>query len=509
MSDLAGALETKSFGALHVKNAEQGEVTAVVATLSVVDRDGDALLPGAFPEQSGVKISAYGHNVVLDGAAPVGKGTISVVGNKAVFHGNYFMSTEAGREAFHTVKELGSDGDWSFGFPPSVQTTELTAEWRAKGARRLITGIRPLEVSPVFRGAGIGTGTVAAKGTRSDAHLRHGVGAFVSKNLADRGWRLQNGGEGLPLYAAEMKARGDLPLALELPANDPLRLCAEYIVKHASALAGCTTVPAVQFVAGKGAVPGGWRGEVFPNDAGGLVPLVVINAEAIGDDLSILAEVCCHEPRHLAQATLGLRDEADADAFAATHAAALLAEFKALQAPRRTPFGGSSLEPAFNPRLLYELPRPKPRRTEFSYDRQSMVAAKYQTGMWQPTSTVGEAAWQRLDRFASYLFSAALRYNGGNPTAWQGNYDALASAYAYAAGGRSNITPAYSRELAINFGVNDLYGRLAEVIQLENQLGEDQLRIFRAAHGAEATPTSAQIRAIMPPRLPQPVRGET
>ena len=32
MSDLAGALETKSFGALHVKNAEQGEVTAIVAT---------------------------------------------------------------------------------------------------------------------------------------------------------------------------------------------------------------------------------------------------------------------------------------------------------------------------------------------------------------------------------------------------------------------------------------------------------------------------------------------
>ena len=42
-------IETKAFGALEIKDAEQGEVTAVVATLGVVDRDGDVLLPGAFP----------------------------------------------------------------------------------------------------------------------------------------------------------------------------------------------------------------------------------------------------------------------------------------------------------------------------------------------------------------------------------------------------------------------------------------------------------------------------
>ncbi len=172
MSDLTGALEleTKSFGALEIKDAEQGEVTAIVATLSVVDKDGDVLLPGSFPPTAPVKISFYGHDVVMDGAAPVGKGTITVQGDKAIFQGRFFMSTDRGREAFHTVKELGPDSEWSFGYPRQVQTQELSKEWRAKGARRVIAGIQPIEASPVFRGAGIGTGTVMAK-ARSNRDL--------------------------------------------------------------------------------------------------------------------------------------------------------------------------------------------------------------------------------------------------------------------------------------------------------------------------------------------------
>ncbi len=158
-----GELETKAFGALEIKDAEQGEVTAVVATLGVVDKDGDVLLPGSFPPSASVKMSAYGHDVVMDGAAPVGKGTITVQGDKAVFQGRFFMTTERGREAFRTVKELGADGEWSFGFPRHVKTEELTTEWRGKGARRIIAGLEPMEASPVFRGAGIGTGTLVAK----------------------------------------------------------------------------------------------------------------------------------------------------------------------------------------------------------------------------------------------------------------------------------------------------------------------------------------------------------
>ena len=79
----------KSFGALQIKNAELGLVEAIVATIGVVDFDGDVLLRGCIPPGSKVKISSYNHSAVLDGAPPVGKGTISEVGNKAVLHGRF------------------------------------------------------------------------------------------------------------------------------------------------------------------------------------------------------------------------------------------------------------------------------------------------------------------------------------------------------------------------------------------------------------------------------------
>jgi hypothetical protein len=103
---------------------------------------------------------------------PVGKGTISEEGDKAVLRGRFFMSTQRGLESFNTVKELGPDSEWSFGFPRRVQTAELTDEWRAKGARRIIKGMLPIEASPVFIGAGIGTRTVMTKdATPTEAEL--------------------------------------------------------------------------------------------------------------------------------------------------------------------------------------------------------------------------------------------------------------------------------------------------------------------------------------------------
>lgn len=157
------SLETKSFGSFEIKDEARGEVVAIVATLGVVDKDGDVLLPGAFPASASVKMSGYGHDVITEGKPPVGKGTITIQDDKAVFEGRFFMSTLRGADAFHTVKELGADGEWSFGFPKNVQTTPMTEEWRSKGARRLITGLNPIEASPVFIGAGQGTQTLFTK----------------------------------------------------------------------------------------------------------------------------------------------------------------------------------------------------------------------------------------------------------------------------------------------------------------------------------------------------------
>lgn len=166
------SLELKTFGAFEIKDAAAGEVCAVVATLGCVDKDGDVLLPGSFPKSASVKMSGYSHDVVLDGAAPVGKGVITVEGDKAIFRGKFFMSSERAREAFAVVRELGADGEWSFGFPrAAVKSAPMTDEWKGKGARRLIAGLMPVEASPVFIGAGVGTGTMFTKGAKTPEEL--------------------------------------------------------------------------------------------------------------------------------------------------------------------------------------------------------------------------------------------------------------------------------------------------------------------------------------------------
>lgn len=156
-------MEIKALGVLEIKDEAKGLVSAIVATLNVVDKDGDVILPGALQVPNRVLLSGYAHDVVFERRPPVGKGKIYESGDKLVFEGNFFMATERGREHFEMVKAIGADSEWSFGFAPQVKTAELTSEWRGQGARRVIAGITPLEASPVFRGAGRGTMTLSAK----------------------------------------------------------------------------------------------------------------------------------------------------------------------------------------------------------------------------------------------------------------------------------------------------------------------------------------------------------
>ena len=157
-------LEMKSFGPFEIKSEDRGEVVAIVATLGVVDKDGDVIQKGAVPPGgSRVKLSGYSHDVITEGAAPVGKGVVIEEGDHLIFKGNFFMSTQRGREAFAVTKELGAEGEWSFGFPKAVKMGDMTDDLRAKGAKRVIAGLTPIEASPVFVGAGWGTGTLLTK----------------------------------------------------------------------------------------------------------------------------------------------------------------------------------------------------------------------------------------------------------------------------------------------------------------------------------------------------------
>lgn len=160
-ADAERELVLKGLEAFEIKDAEQGLVEAVIATLDVVDRDGDVITADAIKSGAKVKMSGYGHDAVW-GATPVGKGTIRIDGNKAIFSGKVFLATARGQEIFNVLKEMGSDQEWSFGF--RVKGSEVPDEsWQKKGARRVLTKVDAFEVSPVMIGAGVGTRTVGVK----------------------------------------------------------------------------------------------------------------------------------------------------------------------------------------------------------------------------------------------------------------------------------------------------------------------------------------------------------
>lgn len=69
----------RASGEVGIKSGPLGEVTAVVATLGVVDHDGDVATAETFTDGQELAISAYNHSSMqIGGALPVGKGVLRV-----------------------------------------------------------------------------------------------------------------------------------------------------------------------------------------------------------------------------------------------------------------------------------------------------------------------------------------------------------------------------------------------------------------------------------------------
>lgn len=166
-------MDKKSLARVEIKDETTGEVEAVFATLGVIDKDNDVTAKGAFEEGSQVVISAYNHKS-WEGALPVGVGTIHEVGNEVVMKGQFFMDTQAGRDHFAVVKALGNRQEWSYGF--KVDKSE-PAEHDGKSVR-MLQKMSVYEVSPVLRGAGVGTRTTMAKNLKDE--IDETVGAVES-----------------------------------------------------------------------------------------------------------------------------------------------------------------------------------------------------------------------------------------------------------------------------------------------------------------------------------------
>lgn len=147
---------TKSFEVKAVD--DEGSFEAIIATLNVVDLDGDLTIPGAFKKQSVSILPAHDRR-----SASLGKAEIFERGDKAIARGKFNLAIQAGREMHEALKFDLANGDpvqeWSY----SYQIKESEEETRNGETIRILKSLDVSEVSPVLRGAGMGTGTISAK----------------------------------------------------------------------------------------------------------------------------------------------------------------------------------------------------------------------------------------------------------------------------------------------------------------------------------------------------------
>jgi hypothetical protein len=187
--------ERKSITPHEFKLDEAGAVTVAFSQLNVMDHDRDVTRPGAFSAKA-VPMSAFNHTS-WDGAMPVGKGTIGEAGGWGVFSGQFLMDTDQGRNAHATVKAMADLQEWSYGFLP----VKFSFGQHEGQDVRFLDSLDVFEVSPVLRGAGLGTHTMSIKSAPgSDApyaeHFAWLLGemkAFASRTRDRSEWRAKEG----------------------------------------------------------------------------------------------------------------------------------------------------------------------------------------------------------------------------------------------------------------------------------------------------------------------------
>lgn len=143
-------------------NDADGTVEAVFSKFNEVDSDNDVVLPNAIKSGYGDKgvVMCWGH----DWKQIIGKGKIEQDSEKAVFKGTFNLNTNAGKEAYETVKAMSDLQQWSFGF--EVKDSEMGIYKKDNGEEKEVRYLKDLkvwEVSPVMVGANQNTYTMAIK----------------------------------------------------------------------------------------------------------------------------------------------------------------------------------------------------------------------------------------------------------------------------------------------------------------------------------------------------------
>lgn len=178
---MAGAVtmeHKRAHVAVEVKDAAEGSVQAVLATYDTRDLDGDVVRPGAIADGTKVLISQWQHGSWEAGRLPVGAGVLHSTPTELQLHGQFFMTTEAGRETFEVVKQLASHGlgEWSWSLRNVVAKAIQMPDGRPA---REITSVMVNEASPVLVAASIGSRTLSAKDQSTQDAFEREYARFV------------------------------------------------------------------------------------------------------------------------------------------------------------------------------------------------------------------------------------------------------------------------------------------------------------------------------------------
>lgn len=151
-------IETKQ-GVVLKQLDDEGAGLARIATLNVIDSDGDVTISGAFGEQIVQLLPAHSW-----GSVPLGKARVFEKGDEALAEFQINLETSAGKDWHSALKFDLSHHDpiqeWSYGY----RVIESTTEDRDGKRVRILEKLKVSEVSPVILGAGVDTATLAIKG---------------------------------------------------------------------------------------------------------------------------------------------------------------------------------------------------------------------------------------------------------------------------------------------------------------------------------------------------------
>ena len=146
--------ENLSFKNAPIELKEDGDkryIEAVFSLFDTIDSDNDVTKANALRSgYTGNKVPLVWNH---DWSKVIGRGIIETDNQKAVFKG-YFLNTEAGKEAYNTVKEMQDMQQFSYGF--QVIKSSKGTHIDSKGEEvpvRVLEDVKVWEVSPVLVGA--------------------------------------------------------------------------------------------------------------------------------------------------------------------------------------------------------------------------------------------------------------------------------------------------------------------------------------------------------------------